>query len=78
MRNLGMRSTFQSLPLPIDSGGESGRVKRLYSCEGEGDRGEKHEPYLTSLKPARIGRRHMVVGKIKTIKTATDAQWHWQ
>lgn len=32
MRNFGMRSTFQSLPLPMDSGWLSGRLKRLYSC----------------------------------------------
>lgn len=33
IRNFGMRSTFQSRPFPMDSGGLPGRLKRLYNCE---------------------------------------------
>lgn len=35
IRNLGIRSTFQSLPLPIDSGGDPGKPNLLYNLRGK-------------------------------------------
>lgn len=74
MRNLGMRSTFQSLPLPIDSGGLSGRLKRLYSCGRE----QESETATTSCE-AETYRAHRIWSitqdktQMKTVKTADDA-----
>lgn len=84
MRNLGMRSTFQSLPLPMDSGGVSGRLKRLYSCRGEKSRKQK----LNLASPRNLwswqNLKHCEgygAERIKTIKTgswctmALDVKW---
>lgn len=61
MRNFGMRSTFQSLPLPIDSGGVSGRLKRLYS-------------YFFFFFKKKEKQNHKLIAVRKNCRNRTDSE----